>query len=73
MEKPIELGHLVLEQNFLTIDTLIEKGCLKNQVPLKLPADVQMPVLVWYNPVGIDNSGRVIFFQDVYKKFNTIR
>jgi len=24
---------------------------------------------VWYNPVDIDTSGRVIFYGDIYKKF----
>jgi murein L,D-transpeptidase YcbB/YkuD len=34
MEKPIELGHLVLINNNIAIDTLTEKGCLKNQSPI---------------------------------------
>jgi L,D-transpeptidase YcbB len=70
MEKPVELGHLVLKNNQVAIDTLTEKGCLKNQSPITVPADVKMPVIVWYNPAGVDSSGRVLFFEDVYKKFN---
>jgi len=70
MEKPMELGHLVLKNNQVAIDTLTEKGCLKNQSPIIVPADVKMPVIVWYNPAGVDSSGRVLFFEDVYKKFN---
>ncbi|MGN6266705.1 MAG: L,D-transpeptidase family protein [Ginsengibacter sp.] len=70
MEKPMELGHLVLKNNQVAIDTLTEKGCLKNQSPIIVPADVKMPIVVWYNPAGIDSSGRVLFFEDVYKKFN---
>jgi murein L,D-transpeptidase YcbB/YkuD len=70
MEKPMELGHLVLKNNQVAIDTLTEKGCLKNQSPIIVPADIKMPVIVWYNPAGVDSSGRVLFFEDVYKKFN---
>lgn len=70
MEKPVELGHLILNNNKIAIDTLTEKGCLKSQSPVIIPADVKMPVIVWYNPVDIDSSGNVLFFEDVYKKFN---
>jgi murein L,D-transpeptidase YcbB/YkuD len=70
MEKPVALGHLVLKDNQVAIDTLTEKGCLKNQSPITVAADVKMPVIIWYNPAGVDSSGRVVFFEDVYKKFN---
>ncbi len=73
MEKPMELGHLVVKNNMIAIDTLSQKGCLKNQAPITVHADVHMPVLVWYNPVGIDNAGRVLFFEDVYGKFEDMK
>lgn len=69
MEKPMELGHMVLKNNRLAIDTLEEKGCLRNQSPIIVPADIHMPVVVWYNPAGIDSTGRVLFFEDIYEKF----
>ncbi|MES1213948.1 MAG: L,D-transpeptidase family protein [Bacteroidota bacterium] len=69
MEDPFKLGHLVLKNNPVAIDTLTEKGCLRNQSPVVVPADVQMPVVVWYNPAGTDSTGNVIFYEDVYKKF----
>jgi L,D-transpeptidase YcbB len=69
MEKPMELGHMVLKNNSIAIDTLTEKGCIHNQSPIVVKADVKMPVVVWYNPAGTDSTGRVIFFEDVYKKF----
>jgi L,D-transpeptidase YcbB len=69
MEKPMELGHMVLKNNPLAIDTLEQKGCLRNQSPIIVPADTQMPVVVWYNPAGIDSTGRVLFFEDIYEKF----
>ena len=63
MEKPMDLGHLVLKNNPIAIDTLEQKGCLRNQAPIIVPADVNMPVLVWYNPAGIDSTGRVFFMK----------
>lgn len=72
MEKPMELGHLVLKNNHIAIDTLDQKGCLRNQSPIAVHADEHMPVIVWYNPVGIDSAGRVVFYEDVYDKFNWI-
>jgi murein L,D-transpeptidase YcbB/YkuD len=73
MEKPMELGHMVLKNNAIAIDTLTEKGCIYNQAPIKVKADVKMPVVVWYNPAGTDSTGRVIFYEDVYKKFRADR
>ncbi|HET9056734.1 MAG TPA: L,D-transpeptidase family protein [Chitinophagaceae bacterium] len=73
MEKPIEIGHLILKNNQIAIDTLEQKGCLRNQSPISIPADVQMPVIIWYNPAGMDSTGRLIFFSDVYKKLNWIK
>ena len=70
MEKPMEIGHLVLKNNPLAIDTLEQKGCLRNQSPIKVSADEPIPIIVWYNPVGIDSTGRLVFYEDVYGKFN---
>jgi L,D-transpeptidase YcbB len=69
MEKPMELGHLILTKNAVAIDTLEQKGCLKNQAPVIVRADEQMPVIVWYNLAGIDREGKLVFFEDVYHKF----
>ncbi len=73
MEKPMDLGHLVLKNNMKAIDTLEQKGCLRNQSPITVKADEQMPVIVWYNPAGIDSTGRVLFFEDVYRKFDWMK
>ena len=70
MEKPFDLGHLVLKNNRIAIGTLEQKGCLRNQAPITVPAAEHMAVIVWYNPVGIDSSGRVLFFEDIYEKFD---
>lgn len=73
MEKPVELGHLVLKNNAIAIDTLEQKGCLRNQSPVTVNADDHMPVVVWYNPAGIDSTGRVLFYEDAYKKLSGLK
>lgn len=73
MEKPMEMGHLVLKNNKVAIDTLEQQGCLRNISPITVHADEHMPVIVWYNPAGIDSTGRVLFFEDVYGKFNWMK
>lgn len=69
MQKPMDLGHLILKKNHIAIDTLEQKGCLLNRSPISVPADEKIPVIIWYNPAGIDSAGRVLFFEDVYNKF----
>jgi L,D-transpeptidase YcbB len=73
MEKPMELGHLLLKKNRVAIDTLEQKGCLLNKSPILVHADVHMPVIVWYTPAGIDSAGRVLFYEDIYGKFKQIK
>lgn len=72
MEKPMEMGRMLLGNDTRAIDTLTEKGCLRNQSPVIVPAVTKMPVVVWYNPVGIDTSGAVIFYKDIYRKLEEI-
>lgn len=69
MEKPMELGHMILGNNSIAIDTLEQKGCLRNQSPVIVPALNRIPVVVWYNPAGTDAQGRVLFYEDIYKRF----
>jgi murein L,D-transpeptidase YcbB/YkuD len=73
MENPMEIGHLILKNNPLAIDTLEQKGCLLNQAPIKVHADEHLPVIVWYNPVGIDSANNLIFYEDVYRKFKWVK
>jgi L,D-transpeptidase YcbB len=73
LQNPMELGHLVLKNNGIAIDTLSQKGCLRNQAPIVVPAPEHLPVIVWYNPAGVDSTGRVLFFEDVYGKFEWMK
>ena len=38
-----------------------------------IPADVKIPVIVWYNPAGIHSSGRFFFYEDIYEKFHWMK
>lgn len=68
VDKAIELGRFVLKNNTIAIDTLTEKGCLHNQSPIVVPADIHIPVFVLYNTAWIDSTGRVSFYEDIYRK-----
>lgn len=72
LEDPMALGHMVLKNNPQAIDTLEQKGCLRNQSPIRVDADHKMAVVVWYNPAGIDATGRVLYFEDIYRKLDAI-
>jgi L,D-transpeptidase YcbB len=69
MEKPMELGRLILQENTIAIDTLTAQGCLLNQSPIPVTALHKMALVVWYNVAAIDPSGKLVFYEDVYKKF----
>lgn len=73
MEQPMELGRLILKDNSVAIDTLEEKGCLYNQSPVVVKAREKIPVIVWYNPAGIDSAGRILYYEDVYGKFSWMK
>jgi L,D-transpeptidase YcbB len=73
IQKPSVLGHLVLKNNAVAIDTLEARGCLRNQSPIIVKAEERMPVIVWYNPVATDSLGHVIFYQDIYKRLNQVK
>ena len=69
VEKAIELGRFVLDDNAMAIDTLTEKGCLYHQRPINVPVKEKIPVCVLYNTAWVDAAARVRFYKDVYKRF----
>lgn len=68
VEKAIELAHFLLKENTIAIDTLVEKGCLRQQAPIPIPIIEHTPVFVLYNTGWIDSTGIVQFNEDVYRK-----
>ena len=73
LENPMELGYLVLGDNWIAIDTLEQKGCLHNQSPITVPVSQQLPVVVWYNPAGTAKNGRLVYYEDIYNRFRWMR
>jgi murein L,D-transpeptidase YcbB/YkuD len=70
VEKAMDLGHLVLKNNKIAIDTLTPKGCLRNQSPIVVPADEIIPVFVLYQTAWFDAAGLAGFHEDIYRKRN---
>jgi len=68
VDKAVELARLALKENTIAIDTLEEKGCLRNQKPIVVTASEQLPVFVLYNTAWVDSSGTVRFYEDIYNK-----
>lgn len=73
VEKAMNLGRYVLKENAVAIDTLTEKGCLKNLSPIVVPATEKIPVFVLYHTAWIDSTGTVRFYEDVYNKLAAIK
>ncbi len=69
VEKAGEVARYLLKSNAIAVDTLTEKGCLKNQHPILVPVMVATPVLVLYQTAWADAGGRVRFFEDIYQRF----
>lgn len=70
VESAIELAHFLLKENTIAIDTVEEKGCLRNQAPLPIPVTEHIPVFALYNTAWIDSAGIVQYNEDVYRKIN---
>ena len=68
VEKAMQLAHLLLKGNTIAVDTIEEKGCLRNQKPIAVAVSEKMPLFVLYNTVWVDSSGAVKFYPDVYSK-----
>jgi L,D-transpeptidase YcbB len=68
VEKAMELAHLLLAGNTIAVDTLEEKGCLRNQAPITVAATHPMNVIVLYNTAWFNSAGDISFSEDVYRK-----
>jgi murein L,D-transpeptidase YcbB/YkuD len=71
LQKAEEVGHYVLKNNAIAIDTLTERGCLKNQSPITVAATEAIPIFVLYQTAWIDSAGAVKFYKDIYDKFSS--
>jgi len=70
LEKAMEVGRYILKNNRAAIDTLTEKGCLKNQFPVTVAATEKIPVFVLYHTAWVDSASKLRFYDDVYNRFS---
>lgn len=73
VERAMELAHLLLAGNTIAVDTLEDKGCLRNQSPIIVPATMPMSVFVLYNTAWVDSAAVVRFNEDVYGRLPSIK
>jgi murein L,D-transpeptidase YcbB/YkuD len=68
MEKPIEMGRLLLDNNLKAIDTLDLTKCDLNLKPIFLPVTIKTPLIVWYSQVDFDSNNNLMFYKNVYNR-----
>jgi murein L,D-transpeptidase YcbB/YkuD len=68
MEKPIEMGRLLLANNLKAIDTLDLTKCDLNLQPIFIPVTIKTPLIVWYSQVDFDSNNNLLFYKNVYNR-----
>lgn len=63
LEKPVELANYLLTEQ---LDSKFLAACLKNQRPVHVPLQQEIPVFVVYATAAV-NSGRAVFYDDIYQ------
>ena len=68
MEKPIEMGKWLLQNNTKAIDTIDFNKCYKDPAPKSIPVTLSTKLIVWYSLVDFDNNGNLKFYKNIYEK-----
>jgi hypothetical protein len=68
MERPIEIGNWLLQNNRIAIDTFDFKQPSKYTTPRPIPVTISTQVIIWYSLIDFDNKGALKFYQNVYNK-----
>jgi len=68
MERPIDIGNWLLQNNRIAIDTFDFKQPSKYTIPRPIPVTISTQVIVWYSLIDFDNKGVLRFYQNVYNK-----
>jgi murein L,D-transpeptidase YcbB/YkuD len=68
MERPIEIGNWLLQNNRIAIDTFDFKQPSKYTTPRPILVTISTQVIVWYSLIDFDNKGALKFYQNVYNK-----
>jgi murein L,D-transpeptidase YcbB/YkuD len=67
VEKPVELAKLLLKDKVASVERLINQ-CLKDQLPVTIPINEPLPLMVFYSTAWYNEKGEVRFYEDVYKR-----
>lgn len=65
--EPEKLARFVLGDNAIAVDTLVGV-CLLDKKPTPVPLKKPVAVVVWYNPAGLNEQGKLVLYDDIYKK-----
>jgi murein L,D-transpeptidase YcbB/YkuD len=68
MEKPVDMGRLLLSNNLNAIDTLDLTKCELNLKPIFLPVTLKTPLVVWYSQVDFDSNNNLMIYKNVYNR-----
>lgn len=68
LEKPAQMANFLAGEKLLK-DTFVEDAIAtdeKDRKPSTLPFKNKVPVFIYYLPVDVDQSGKLVYFEDVY-------
>jgi len=68
MEKPIDVGNWLLQNNRTAIDTFDFKKPEKYNKPRPIKVTIPTQVIVWYSLIDFDKKGKLQFYKNVYMK-----
>lgn len=66
MEKPIDVGNWLLQNNRIAIDTFDFKKPEKYNKPRPVPVTIPTQVIVWYSLIDFDKKGTLKFYKNIY-------
>ena len=68
MERPIDMGRWLLENNAKAIDTIDFNKCYRDPAPKSIHVTLSTKIIVWYSLVDFDNNGNLKFYKNIYDK-----
>lgn len=68
MERPVDIGNWLLQNNSIAIDTFDFKQPYKYTIPRPIPVTIPTQVIIWYSQIDFDYKGALKFYQNVYNK-----
>lgn len=68
MEKPIEMGRLLLSDKLSAIDSIDLTKCYLNPKPTFIPTSNKIPLVVWYSQVDFDSNNNLFYYKNIYNR-----